>query len=231
MKPVTLGKAGAQRPRTVGVIASAEDLAAARRLRRLPDLFELRLDALCSDLAAIEAVIGSLGVPLIITARHPAEGGANELTAADRRALLLQFLPHAHFVDVELRAVAALDVVLREAAQRRVTRIISVHNFRRTPSGAQLAQLAERASAAPADILKLATRVDSSADLTRLVAAFEILKAQLPAVSAMGVGALGRESRRELIARGSVLNYAHLGTAQVDGQFSLPELRRLMRRR
>ena len=69
-----------KRPKIVGVIFSRADLERARRMRKPPDLFELRLDRL------IDAPIGQLPAPLIITARHPREGGANNLSALRRRA-------------------------------------------------------------------------------------------------------------------------------------------------
>ena len=212
---------------TVAVIASPGDLARAARLRRLPDFFEVRLDALCGMVSDLPDFLGQLRAPLIITARHPAEGGQNKLSAARRRALLLEFLPRATYVDVELRSARGLVRVIAEARRAKVRLILSVHDFRRTPPVGELRKLAVRARGASADVFKLATRVDTSADLARLIAGFEALQTNLP-ISAMGVGALGREARREMLARGSALNYAHLGAAQVDGQFSLPELRRLV---
>ncbi|HAK06297.1 MAG TPA: hypothetical protein DCO65_03350, partial [Spartobacteria bacterium] len=46
------------------------------------------------------------------------------------------------------------------------------------------------------------------------------------AVSAMGTGKLGAKSRLELMRRGSVLTYAHLGRASFPGQPSLREIQR-----
>ena len=228
MRPPKSAKATA-RPRIVAVIASAGDLVRAGRLRRLPDLFEVRLDALSGMASELSRAIASLRAPLIITARHPVEGGQNELSAARRRALLLEFLPQARYVDVELRSVRELAAVIADARRVKVALIISVHDFRRTPGVDELHKLAARARAASADVFKLATRVDNSADLARLIAGFEAIDTEVP-ISAMGMGKFGREARRALLARGSVLNYAHLGTAQAEGQFSLPELRRLASR-
>ena len=42
----------------------------------------------------------------------------------------------------------------------------------------------------------------------------------------MGIGELGRRTRLELLRRGSVLNYAHLGRARIAGQPSLRDIRR-----
>ncbi len=224
------GKAAGSRPRTVGVITSATELDRAASLRLLPDLFELRLDCLEPSREGFDRLLARLRAPLIVTARHPAEGGNNNLATARRRALLLQFLVTASYVDVELRSIGSLRAVLAEAERLGVKRIVSVHNFQRTPGLPAFRDLAARARDAAADVLKLATRVDTPAELDRLIAGFEMLKSGVP-VSAMGIGRLGRESRLALIARGSVLNYAHLGTPQVEGQLSLAESRRLARSR
>ena len=71
-----------RRPRIVGVIASRADLERAVRMRRPPDLFELRLDRLAGMADQVENMLPKLRTPLIITARHPHEGGAGKLSAA-----------------------------------------------------------------------------------------------------------------------------------------------------
>jgi 3-dehydroquinate dehydratase len=64
-----------RRPRVVGVIASRVDLERAVRMRRPPDLFELRLDCLTAGVIdRLEDMLPKLGAPLIITARHPTGG-------------------------------------------------------------------------------------------------------------------------------------------------------------
>src|SRR5947209_13171733 len=81
-----------QLPCLVAVIMSRADLDSAIRLRKPPDLFELRLEQLAGDLDAVENKVPKLRRPLIITARHPQEGGANKLSTRHRRDLLLRFL-------------------------------------------------------------------------------------------------------------------------------------------
>jgi 3-dehydroquinate dehydratase-1 len=219
-------KASRVQPQSVAVIASAHDLARAKRLRRLPDLFELRLDAVEVAAAELEYAIARLRAPLIITARHPREGGLNDLSATRRRDLLLRFLPHAAFVDVELRSAKQLEDVLAAADERKVQRVISVHNLRRTPSVAELEKLTRAVEKSAPSVFKVATRTETPADLDRLVTFFERTKMRIP-IAAMGIGALGRASRLQLAAGGSVLNYAHLGTSAAEGQLSLAELLRL----
>ena len=94
-----------RRPRVVGVIASRADLDRAVRMRRPPDLFELRLDHLVGVIDEVEEKILQLNSPLIITARHPLEGGTNKLSLLQRRNLLTRFLPYAKYVE---RMVAPL---------------------------------------------------------------------------------------------------------------------------
>ena len=97
-----------RRPRIVGVLASRADLEQAARMRRPPDLFELRLDRLAGMADQVETALPKLRRPLIITARDPHEGGANKLRLRQRRDLLVRFLNHADYIDVELRLASAL---------------------------------------------------------------------------------------------------------------------------
>src|SRR5437868_43436 len=108
-------KAHTAQTKIVAVIASVEELARALRLRRLPDLFELRLDSLAGQLDVVRRQIADLRAPIIITARAPDEGGLAKLTVVERRELLRDFLPHAAYVDVELRSASRMPVVLKHA--------------------------------------------------------------------------------------------------------------------
>ena len=221
-------KAGVGPPNVVAVISSREELRQATRLRHAPDYFELRLDCLQPMTREVETDVGKLTAALIITARHPDEGGKNDLRPSQRRDLLLRFLTRAAYVDVELRSIQELAPVLARADRAAIKLIISVHDFERTPSTSRLDDFASRARVAGADIFKLATRTDTPADLDRLLAFFDNQRETMK-ISAMGVGKLGRTSRFELMKRGSVLNYVHLGAAHADGQLSLSQIRRLTR--
>jgi 3-dehydroquinate dehydratase-1 len=207
------------------VIASSADLDRAMRLRRPPDLFELRLDALYPVAPAAAAAIATLQQPLIATARHPSEGGGNNLSAAERRRLLLHFLPQAASVDVELRSAASLRSVLDQAREEGKKLILSFHDLRQTPPDRALDNLARRAHTLSANVLKIATRADTVDDLARLLRFFARWEKEIP-LSVMGIGKRGREARLTLLRRGSVLTYVHLGTARIAGQLSLAQARR-----
>src|SRR5260370_17820859 len=102
-------------PRLVGVIMSLAYLNAAIRMRKPPDLFELRLDQLARNLDEVEKKLSKLRAPLIITARHSREGGGNQLSTQQRRDLLSRFLSRARYIDVELPSVNALLPLLQTA--------------------------------------------------------------------------------------------------------------------
>ena len=215
------------RPRVVGVIASGADLDCALQMRTRPDLFELRLDRLADIIEQLENKLSRLRAPLIITARHPQEGGAKKLTLGQRRDLLTRFLPYAEYVDVELRSAFALHSLLGLAQEKRVRRIISFHNFRSTPPLRVLAAKADAARAHGANIFKTATRTDTPNQLARLLQLVATEVVDLP-VSAMGIGNLGAISRVLLARAGSVLVYASItARSDLEGQLSLEQLRAL----
>ena len=215
-----------RRPRIVGVIASRDDLEQALRMRRPPDLFELRLDRLAGIVGRVETKLPKLRAPLIITARHPNEGGSGKLSLRQRRALLSRFLTHADYLDVELRSARALRALLAIAKTKNVRRIISFHDFKSTPSARLLVAKAHNAKALRADIFKVATRTDTPTELGRLL---EFITNRVNVrLAVMGIGRLGAISRVLLARAGSVLIYASLGPAtDVEGQLSLEQLRAL----
>jgi 3-dehydroquinate dehydratase I len=216
-----------RRPRVVGVIASRADLDQALRMRKPPDLFELRLDRLAGIAEQVENLVPKLRMPLIITARHPREGGAGKLGWRHRHDLLLRFLNHADYIDVELRSVAALRSLLGLAENKNVGRIISLHNFKSTPDPRFLATKAREAKSQGADIFKVATRTDTPMELGCLLEFMTYARLDL-ALAVMGIGKLGAISRVLLARAGSVLIYASVDAmSDIEGQLSLEQLSRL----
>src|SRR6266705_7105505 len=181
-------------PRVVGVIASPRDMDLAMRIRRPPNFFELRLDRLAGIVDRLGNKLPKLRAPLIITARHPEEGGANKLSLRQRRDLLTRFLNHAEYLDVELRSAFAMRGLLTLAGRRKVRRIISFHNFKSTPHPRMLARKAHAAKANGANIFKVATRTDTPSELARLLEFITNKHVGLP-IAAMGMGRIGEFSR------------------------------------
>ncbi len=211
--------------RVVGVIADRAALRKATRLRQPPDLFELRLDALCACLEEVDDALPKMCAPFILTARHPAEGGRHALPASARRALLRRFLDRGAVIDIELRSAREMRTLIVEARRREINVIISSHHLRGTPPAVVLRDRLKAAIGCGADVFKIATLTESAAQLTRLFSFFEEHAGSFP-VAAMGMGKLGAESRRRLLRLGSVLNYASVGEANAPGQPTLQQLRR-----
>jgi 3-dehydroquinate dehydratase-1 len=209
----------------VGVIASEADLRLAATLEEMPDFFELRLDCLFPIRDEVEKRIPHLRAPLIVTARHPSEGGANNLPAGRRRELLARFLPYAKYVDIELRSVDSLHSLVPHSD---AARILSLHDFDSTPTPRSLHAKARKAKSLGATIFKVATRTETPAQLARLLEFISEDEVDLP-VAAMGVGNLGALSRVLLAGCGSCLAYASLAEANIEGQMPVAELRSAFR--
>ena len=215
------------RSRVVGVIASRADLNCAMRMSRSPDVFEVRLDSLARDVRKWENKLPRLRAPLIVTARHPHEGGSNKLSLRERRDLLSRGLPYATYIDVELRSAFSLRALLELADQKKIRRIISFHNFKSTPPARILLAKARAAKKHGANIFKVATRTDTPVQLARLLSFITNKNIDIP-VSAMGIGKLGAISRVLLARAGSAFVYASISTrTNIEGQLSLEQLRRL----
>ena len=215
------------RSRVVGVIASRADLNCAMRMRRWPGVFEVRLDSLACDVRKWENKLPRLRAPLIVTARHPHEGGSNKLSLRERRDLLSRGLPYATYIDVELRSAFSLRSLLELADQKKIWRIISFHNFKSTPPVRILLAKARAAKKHGANIFKVATRTDTPVQLARLLDFITNKNLDVP-VSAMGIGKLGAISRVLLARAGSAFVYASISTrTNIEGQLSLEQLRRL----
>jgi 3-dehydroquinate dehydratase I len=205
----------------VGVIHTAGGFAEARRSGI--DAAEIRVDAL-PEPPALRKVAG-LPVPAIITVRRADEGGIKPISEQERLASYLSFLPAAGAVDIELRSARRLREVLELAGRNKAVRIISFHDFKTTPSLAKLRSICARARGLGADIVKIASRTESPADVARLL--FLLGEATEP-VAVMGMGPLGCASRLLFAKAGSVLNYGWLGAPQVAGQWGAREFRRLL---
>lgn len=192
----------------------------------MADLLELRLDHFAEDLDPLRRAIPRLKAPLILTARHPAEGGQNALSTARRRDLFAEFLPAAAFLDVELRSARTLADIISRAREAGVKVILSAHDFRGTPSSKRLCKIVHDAANLGADICKIATRADAPASLGRLLDLFSA-PAKAP-LAVMAMGRFGKVSRLLLAQAGSVLNYGYLTAANASGQWPAARLRALL---
>jgi 3-dehydroquinate dehydratase I len=184
------------------------------------DMIELRLDALIPELFQIQGfldICNKLPQPLLITARHPEEGGWNALSRKSREGLLRSHFKLASLVDVELRSLPEMKGLLQECRDEEIGIVISHHDFEKTPSLVDLVDVVTRAMEFKPDVVKIAATIQSTADLYTLISFLEEEKRATLAV--MGMGLMGGVSRVLFSQLGSKLNYGYLGDANAIGQW------------
>lgn len=209
------------RPHVIGVANDAVSLAAAQLLEpgQGVDFIELRLDAFEAQRAIedLRGVAPQLRLPLLITARHPAEGGSGNLSAEQRAELLHSFLPLCAIMDLELRSTQEMPALISRARHMNKLVTLSFHDFHGMPRVELLEDLATEALQRGAHIFKAALTVNDLPALTRLLR-FAERAARLP-IAAMGMGKYGKVSRLIMAQHGSLLNYGSLGGDAVPGQW------------
>lgn len=219
------------RPLVVGVIPDPATLqlwaglSAAQREASC-DVIELRLDTLKTAAEDIRSALTGNSTPVLLTARHPAEGGMGSEDAAGRIAMLEPLLSLATLVDVEMRSAMDMRPLVQKAQGMGVRVIGSFHDFQTTPGEEVLRGAINFAQPAGLDAVKLATFLNNSADLNRLITLTS--EAHRLRLSTMGMGPLGRVSRLVLAKCGSLLNYGYLGEANAPGQWPAARLKEIL---
>jgi 3-dehydroquinate dehydratase-1 len=178
------------------------------------DAVEFRLDLLKRLPSSAE--FKKYQKPWIMTARHPMEGGHRDLDPKQRLRFLMDSIPLASFVDLELRFWDEAAAVVELAREAGVGLIASFHDFSQTPSYSALLETSYLAQQMGADVIKLATYLNAPSDLGCLL---QLMTASPIPLAAMGMGPLGAVSRLTLASYGSVLNYGWLGAPLVVGQW------------
>ncbi|MBI2956580.1 MAG: shikimate dehydrogenase [Acidobacteria bacterium] len=197
------------------------------RAGRRARLLELRLDALGS-VADIVSVLERLArrptrLTLIATCRRVAQGGGFRGSASAQLALL-SLAAHAGcaWVDVDAETLEAFPPALRAALLPPARRIVSLHDFRRTPP--RLPRLYQRLRRLGADVVKIAVTPRRQRDNLALL---ELARRHRRRVIAVGMGTVGFPARVLALQAGCALTYARLADAPspVPGLPSLEELR------
>ena len=219
------------RPLAVGVIS---DEAALEHFVTLPaearhalcDVAELRLDLLKLPADYLRTRLAGNTLPLLLTARHPAEGGQGPEDPGGRAAMLEPLLDLAMLIDIELRSAMQMQGTLQKARAVGVPVAGSFHDFQATPSDDVLLGAVNFAQQAGLDAVKLATYLNTQEDLARLMKLTS--GAHRLRVSAMGMGPWGRVSRLVLAKCGSLLNYGFIGSSNAPGQWPVARLKELL---
>jgi 3-dehydroquinate dehydratase-1 len=198
---------------------SAEDLAAAKAAGVA--IAELRIDLFADSSVAnvVETARRLAGLPRLATIRMSEEGGAWTGGEANRQALFEAVLPHVEAIDVELRASDMLAALAPGVLAAGKALVVSHHDFVATPSPAELADIARRAVAAGADVVKVAATLVAEDDLAALAGLLTSRAA--PNLVVIGMGERGLVTRMLFPALGSLFTFAGKGErASAPGQLS-----------
>jgi len=217
-------------------------LAALPPAERGADLVEARFDlamapadkpgtAVPPDLAVYFPACRQLeqsGSPVLGTIRLIADGGRWPVDGG-RLPWFERALDEVSWVDIEVGSAIAAPVVTAAHARRRRV-IVSHHDFALTPDADALDAVVARAAALGADVIKIATLVQSATDHDRLI---DLLRRhrerRAPPLALIGMGALGTALRSYLPCVGSRLTYGYLDQTAAPGQLPAPELMRRLR--
>jgi 3-dehydroquinate dehydratase-1 len=210
-----------RRPRICAVITE-NDYEVAAGIERFVDFYEVRLD-LIGD--GWQAWVKKLNRPWIATNRLQEEGGKWSGSEAARIAKLFEAVKlGARIVDIELRT-EGLDDIVAQLKQKKVLRLISMHNVKETPGIEELKGIIRQEIAAGADICKVVTTAQRFEDNMAVLRLFP----QFPGVKlvAFTMGQVGVSSRVLSTMVGGYFTYAAVmeGKESAPGQLTATYLR------
>ena len=180
------------------------------------ELVELRLDYLSGDVRFRELLDDRPG-PVIVTCRREKDGGRYTGSEASRLSMLRMAIAEGvEYVDIEE------DIATEITRYGDTKRIISLHNFHKTPS--DLRSIHARMSTLDADIIKIATLANTPDDNIQM---FDLM--QSAAIPTIGIcmGEIGTPSRLLAGKFGAPFTYAtfHAERSLAPGQLSFSEMR------
>jgi 3-dehydroquinate dehydratase I len=205
-------------PKVVAVASSRAEAEEAVRLGA--DLIEVRVDLVDDDpVSLVKSLYHDLDAPLIITIRPEFEGGRFHGGDDERLRLFKELAPYAGYIDVELRAKKADDIVSVVKGTDALS-IVSYHDFENTPSVDEMVEIIKRCHE-KGDIAKIAVMPHDLDDVLRLYEAS--LKSQMPFCS-ISMGDVGMHSRIMACVYGSIFTYGCVGEPVAPGQMRVDKL-------
>jgi 3-dehydroquinate dehydratase-1 len=137
-------------------------------------------------------------------------------------------LGHAALIDVEWNPKYPWRDIQSNVKKFNLGLIISHHDYLATPSEAYVVKIARAAYGKKADIVKIATRAKTEADV-RLLLEINRRFAPKKLMTVMGMGPLGTLSRLAAPLFQSCLIYGFIGTPTANGQLPYRELQERIR--
>ncbi|MBX3415614.1 MAG: shikimate dehydrogenase [Pirellulales bacterium] len=183
-------------------------------------LVELRLDYIRGQVNLKRLLTDRPG-PVVMTCRRKRDGGMYEGSEEDRLLLLRTSIAEgADYVDLED------DVAANIPRFGKTKRIVSLHDFQRTP--ADLVEIRDRLASCGADIVKIATIAQSPHDNVR---ALELMQNSPVPTVALCMGDIGTPSRILAARFGAPFTYAtfHHERALAPGQLSYQQMTEIYR--
>ena len=219
------------RPLVVGVFSSCRTLEHPLEVAQLPfDVAELRVDLIgvdCPNWLEFASRLVAAGMPVILTVRHPDEGGRWYLDEHERATVYRTALPFVSAIDVEIGS--ELVKPLADEAHRAGKLVIgSFHDFNGTPDASTLRGKIQDGRAKGVDVVKLATMIRAEDDLEKLTAL--LAERDSGPLCLLGMGDRGADSRVTLALAGSCLTYGYHDLVNAPGQLSAGDLRDRLRK-
>ena len=180
------------------------------------DLVELRLDYI-NDPANLKRLIADRPCPVVITCRRKRDGGKYKGSEEERLILLRSAIAEGvEYVDLEE------DVAAQVPRFGNTRRIISLHDFRKTPD--DLEEIHRRLSGLDPDVIKICTMANNPGDNLRMLRLVE--KSKLPTVG-LCMGDMGLPSRILAGRFGAPFTYATFSheRALAPGQLSFEQMK------
>lgn len=147
-----------------------------------------------------------------------------KLSDADRLAIYRYAVENnVNYIDVEIEASSSFKEAIREMISNTKTELIlSYHNFKITPSHAELKIIMDQCRGAGADVIKIATMVNDYADAADLLSLYNEAGRKV----IIGMGEKGKIVRVASILLGAEFTFAAPGMGQntAPGQLSLEEM-------
>ena len=190
------------------------------------DVIEIRIDLLIS-IPNLEEKVSKINAPILLTCRHPDEGGSEEFRdPIKRQSAISPLIQYASALDVEINQAESMQESLALAKSQGLLIVLSSHDFAGTPETKHIEKKITVGYERGADIVKIATTTNHFKDIFNLINVFDSFDSHQ--ISLMGMGQLGMASRLLAAKCGSVLNYAALRSANVPGQWEVNDFKKIL---
>ncbi len=192
------------------------------------DFAELRLDFLKPTQVpdALELVKMNLN-RCVCTLRPSSEGGmfpGNETERVSILKLLSEYNPY--LLDVEYNTLRKNKTLVNYIKKSKTNILVSWHDFKKTPNSSLLNKMFKQMKKFSKNI-KIVTNAKSSNDSSRILSLYN--RSDNSKLIAFAMGDYGRISRIICLYLGSPFTYVSLGKPVAPGQFSLDEVKSIIK--